>query len=138
VISEQRQFDLHVALKETTNKTGHETQHPIPIQSGILKPQAREERQVSGKFTIYRPLHNLSVGFHAYYNIQQACILFWAMPKAVLSSEQFETLKRKTLDGIFYVSILKLMIARSVAYCPYSKFRVGCAILTVSGDYIIG
>jgi hypothetical protein len=25
-----------------------------------------------------------------------------------------------------------------VSYCPYSKFRVGCAILTNNGEYIIG
>ena len=31
-----------------------------------------------------------------------------------------------------------LTAARNVAYCPYSKFRVGCAILTASGEYVIG
>lgn len=28
--------------------------------------------------------------------------------------------------------------AKSTAYCPYSKFRVGCTILTKDGQYIDG
>lgn len=32
----------------------------------------------------------------------------------------------------------KAIAAKDVAYCPYSKFRVGACILTSSGEFIIG
>lgn len=32
----------------------------------------------------------------------------------------------------------KAIAAKDVAYCPYSNFRVGAAILTASGEYVIG
>ena len=53
-----------------------------------------------------------------------------------LSPDQLALLRTKTLDGISLHSLAN--IARNVAYCPYSRFRVGCAILTESGDFILG
>lgn len=43
-----------------------------------------------------------------------------------VTSEQFENLKELVLD------------ARKLSYCPYSKFRVGCCILTKDGQFITG
>lgn len=43
-----------------------------------------------------------------------------------VTQEQFEELKRLALK------------ARSLSYSPYSKFRVGCCLLTKDGHYITG
>lgn len=45
---------------------------------------------------------------------------------AGISTEQYETLKSKALT------------ARNASYSPYSKFRVGCCVLTNSGEFITG
>lgn len=43
-----------------------------------------------------------------------------------LTDTEFSELKRRAIAS------------KSLAYCPYSKFRVGCTILTHSGDYVDG
>jgi len=43
-----------------------------------------------------------------------------------LTAQQLTTLSTTTID------------AKSIAYCPYSRFRVGATILTVNGEYISG
>ncbi|KAK6200932.1 cytidine deaminase-like protein [Scheffersomyces amazonensis] len=43
-----------------------------------------------------------------------------------LSNEQFVELRTKCLD------------ARNLSYSPYSKFRVGCTLITQSGQYVSG
>ncbi|CAX42497.1 cytidine aminohydrolase, putative [Candida dubliniensis CD36] len=43
-----------------------------------------------------------------------------------LSDTEFSKLKENVIK------------AKSTAYCPYSKFRVGCALLTESGEFISG
>ncbi|KAB5580158.1 cytidine deaminase-like protein [Coniochaeta sp. 2T2.1] len=43
-----------------------------------------------------------------------------------ISLEQFETLRSKSVE------------AKSVAYCPYSNFRVGCALLTADDTIVTG
>ncbi|KAJ5162487.1 Cytidine deaminase, partial [Penicillium capsulatum] len=32
----------------------------------------------------------------------------------------------------------KAIAAKEVAYCPYSKFRVGACLLTASGEFVVG
>ena len=32
----------------------------------------------------------------------------------------------------------KVLAAKELAYCPYSKFRVGACILTTSGEFVVG
>ena len=55
-----------------------------------------------------------------------------------LSTHELDSLRQKSLDGKFPFHTVFMRVAREVAYCPYSKFRVGCAILTISGEWIIG
>ncbi|OOF92917.1 hypothetical protein ASPCADRAFT_210150 [Aspergillus carbonarius ITEM 5010] len=43
-----------------------------------------------------------------------------------LSAQELETLSSKAIA------------AKAIAYCPYSKFRVGACILTQSGEYVQG
>ncbi|RLV91952.1 putative cytidine deaminase [Spathaspora sp. JA1] len=43
-----------------------------------------------------------------------------------LTDEQFNTLSREVLQ------------AKSLSYSPYSNFRVGCTVLTESGEFISG
>ncbi|KAK6455308.1 cytidine deaminase-like protein [Scheffersomyces xylosifermentans] len=43
-----------------------------------------------------------------------------------ISAEEFDLLQQKVLD------------ARNLSYSPYSKFRVGCTLMTESGEYISG
>ncbi|ODV85831.1 hypothetical protein CANARDRAFT_197503 [[Candida] arabinofermentans NRRL YB-2248] len=43
-----------------------------------------------------------------------------------ISDEQYLTLKSKALES------------RNLSYSPYSKFRVGCTILTETDEYIVG
>jgi cytidine deaminase len=43
-----------------------------------------------------------------------------------ISREQFDELRKRSVE------------AKSVAYCPYSNFRVGCALLTADGSIVIG
>jgi len=43
-----------------------------------------------------------------------------------LTSSQFQLLHSRSVD------------AKATAYCPYSRFRVGCTILTVDGQFIDG
>ncbi|KAB8079650.1 cytidine deaminase-like protein [Aspergillus leporis] len=46
--------------------------------------------------------------------------------KYTLSSQELQTLSSKAIA------------AKAMAYCPYSKFRVGACVLTQSGEYIVG
>lgn len=46
--------------------------------------------------------------------------------KYKLSVEQFEELRARSVE------------AKAVAYCPYSNFRVGCALLTADGSVVTG
>ncbi|KAE8355859.1 cytidine deaminase-like protein [Aspergillus coremiiformis] len=50
-----------------------------------------------------------------------------------MSSSQY-TLTAQELD----ILSSKAIAAKAMAYCPYSKFRVGACILTQSGEYIVG
>lgn len=43
-----------------------------------------------------------------------------------ISLEQFEELRARSVE------------AKAVAYCPYSNFRVGCAVLTADGSVVTG
>jgi cytidine deaminase len=54
----------------------------------------------------------------------------------LISQDHLDLLRTKTLDGIPLER--SAYEARNVSYCPYSRFRVGCAILTESGEFIIG
>ncbi|KAL5333602.1 cytidine deaminase-like protein [Aspergillus crustosus] len=49
-----------------------------------------------------------------------------ASSASALSTEEIETLSSKA------------NAAKEAAYCPYSKFRVGAALLTESGEYFSG
>jgi cytidine deaminase len=53
-------------------------------------------------------------------DVKQACSTY------NISTSQFESLHTRCVA------------AKSTAYCPYSRFRVGCTILTHSGAYIEG
>ncbi|AAS54368.1 AGL123Wp [Eremothecium gossypii ATCC 10895] len=35
-------------------------------------------------------------------------------------------------------AVARALAAKELSYSPYSKFRVGCCILTASGEYIVG
>ncbi|KAF7592381.1 hypothetical protein BBP40_000299 [Aspergillus hancockii] len=48
------------------------------------------------------------------------------MSKHSLSSQELQTLSSKAIA------------AKAMAYCLYSKFRVGACVLTQSGEYIVG
>jgi cytidine deaminase len=43
-----------------------------------------------------------------------------------ISPQHFEELRSRSVD------------AKAVAYCPYSNFRVGCALLTADGTIVTG
>ncbi|KAJ5689799.1 Cytidine deaminase [Penicillium macrosclerotiorum] len=45
---------------------------------------------------------------------------------APVTAQELETLSNKAIA------------AKSSAYCPYSKFRVGACILTASGEFVVG
>ncbi|KAL2869410.1 cytidine deaminase [Aspergillus lucknowensis] len=49
-----------------------------------------------------------------------------ATSSPILTTREIETLSSKA------------QAAKEVAYCPYSKFRVGACLLTQSGEYITG
>ncbi|KAK2741788.1 hypothetical protein FQN57_005532 [Myotisia sp. PD_48] len=48
------------------------------------------------------------------------------MTSQPLTASELDTLSKKATD------------AKDLAYCPYSKFRVGACVLTVTGEYITG
>lgn len=45
---------------------------------------------------------------------------------STITAQELQTLSTKAIE------------AKAVAYCPYSKFRVGACILTASGEFVVG
>lgn len=54
------------------------------------------------------------------------CSLSSKSPIATVTDEQFKILVDKAVE------------AKAKAYCPYSNFHVGCAILTEDDQYVVG
>ena len=64
-------------------------------------------------------------------------------PPQILStaspSDTSATCEAHNLEATELTSLHSLAVAaKSTAYCPYSQFRVGAALLTHSGDYVSG
>jgi cytidine deaminase len=55
-----------------------------------------------------------------------------------MANIKFATDHSEVSDEVFLQLKTAALEARSKAYCPYSKFRVGCALLTESGEFVPG